>query len=639
MADGGRRRRRSEASAAIPRTPDALDIALERVDDDDAASALLKKHTELLQAQIMSERLDHGAKRMAMAARFLIAIAALVIASGFIWLALSARADHGLVIEAFATPPDLAARGLTGEVLAGNLADRLGEIDRQANSFRAPETMSTNWGDDVKIEIPSTGVSIGELDRFLRRKLGHETVIGGSVFRTPQGLRMTVRTGALGTVEQTGTDPQIEDMLRKAAEGVFNQTQPYRYSKYLEFSGRLPEAMAVARNDAQSDDPKERAWAWAQISNLLDIAGDDVAAAQAGKRAIAEDPSNALAYLNVANAYAHLAQNRKAAPYGDKASELGSAASGGLSEVGINTSHANLAIGPSFAGDFKGALQQLSQLSGPMYAGVRELNQGSQVQSLIAMHDISGARAAGTTYPDTWFVAHFVTGSGLTAPQRFAAVQMQNWPLALQLDDQALAANATNPEGKAVADIVRTRFLLPFQAADLAYAGRLKDAQAIAATLPLDCDNCAVTRMVIAALARDYPAAFHWLAEARRWGGDTPFQPTRLGQILVDQGKYPQALQLADEAIRAGPKYADARKLKGDALRKLNRLDEAVDSYRAAEQGAPRWGRLQIDWGFAEMRRGRWPDARKHLAAAATMDLAPADRQLLAKLQRIAATR
>jgi tetratricopeptide (TPR) repeat protein len=641
MADGGqpRRRRRSEASAAIPRTPDALDIALERVDDDDAASALLKKHTELLQAQIRSERLDHGAKRMAMAARLLIAIAALVIASGFIWMVLSARADHGLVIEAFATPPDLAARGLTGEVLAANLADRLGEIDRQANSFRAPETMSTNWGDDVKIEIPSTGVSIGELDRFLRRRLGHETVIGGSVFRTPQGLRMTVRTGALGTVEQTGADAQIEDMIRKAAEGVFNRTQPYRYSKYLEFSGRLPEAMAVARNDAQSDDPKERAWAWAQISNLLGLVGDEAGAAAAGKRGIAEDPSNALAYLNTANALGFLGHDGEAAAYGQKAALLGSSPSGGLSDVGINTSRVNLASGPAFRGDFQLALRQLSEDTGPVYEGVREFSQAGRVLNLIAMHDISGAHAAGTTLPDTYFVAHFTSGSGLTAPQHLAAVQMRNWPLALQIDDAMLATIATNPEGQAVANVARTRFLLPLKAADLAYAGRVAEAQALARSLPLDCDNCDQARMVAAAFAGDDAAAFHWLAETRRWGGDTPFVPTQLGQILVDQGKYAEALQLADQAIRAGPKYADAYKLKGDALRKLNRLDDAVDAYRTAAQWAPRWGRLQIDWGFAEMRRGRWSDARKHLAPAATMDLSPADRQLLAKLRRIAATR
>ena len=226
MADSDRPRPRKGARRGpppVPRTPDALDIALDRLDDDDAARALLARHTELIETQIRSERLDHRAKRMAMAGRFLLALVALSVIGGLAWMVLAARADRSLVIEAFATPPDLAARGLTGEVLAGNLADRLGEIDRSANSFRSPETMSVNWGDEVKIEIPSTGISIGELDRFLRRQLGHQTVIGGSVFRTPEGLRMTVRTGALGTVEQTGNDAQLEHMVQKAAEGVFEK--------------------------------------------------------------------------------------------------------------------------------------------------------------------------------------------------------------------------------------------------------------------------------------------------------------------------------------------------------------------------------------------------------------------------------
>jgi tetratricopeptide (TPR) repeat protein len=636
-SDQPRPRKRPRRAAPVPRTPDALDIALDRVDDDDAATALLAKHTELLQAQIRGEKLDHSAKRMAMAARFLLALAAFAVVGGFIWMVLSARADHSLVVEAFATPPDLAARGLTGEVLAGNLADRLGEIDRSANSFRSPETMSVNWGDDVKIEIPSTGISIGELDHYLRSKLGHQTVVSGSVFRTPSGLRVTIRTGNDGTVEQTGSDAQLEDMLRKAAEGVFEKTQPYRYSKYLEFSGRMDEAMAVARADADnSDDPKERAWAWAQISNLLDRAGNDVAAAAAGQRGIAEDPSNALAYLNVANAFEHLSQDRKSDPYVLKASVLGSSPSGGLSDVGINTSRSNLAVGPAFAGDFEEALRQANSVSGPVYAGVREGNQGERAVLLISMHDFSGARAAGSTLPDTYFLQHFTQAGGLTAPQHLAAEQSENWPLAVQLDSSMLATLETAPEGKAVAELARERFVLPAEAMDLAFGGRLDEARAIAAALPLDCANCVKARMAVAALGRDYPAAFHWLAECRRWGGDTPFQPTLLGQILERQGQYAAALQLANEALQWGSKYPDALKLKADALRKLNRLDEAVVFYAKAAQGAPRWGRLQIDWGFAEMRRGRWTDARKHLAAARTMDLNPADQHLLAKLQQIA---
>lgn len=641
MADGDRPRRvKPGVGRNVPRTPDAVDIALDQADDDDVARALLTKHTELLKAQIASERLDHGAKHMAQAARLLIALAALLVAGGFIAMILSARADRSLVIEALATPPDLSARGLTGEVLAGNLADRLGEIDRSANSFRAPETMSTNWGNDIKIEIPSTGVSIGELDRFLRRKLGHQTVIGGSVFRTPEGLRMTVRTGALGTVEQTGKDADLEVMVRKAAEGVFEKTQPYRYSKYLEFSGRYPEAMAVARRDADtSDDPKERAWAWAQISNLLDHFGNDRAAVAAGKRALIEDPNNALALLNTSIAYSNLAQFRESNIYGDKASKLGASAEGGLSEIGRNTSLQNLATRPARIGDFGRALQLLNQLQGPVYVGTLQRKMAVRAGMLLAMHDISGSRAAAMPPPDTYFAAHFVQASGLVTPQHFAAVQMEDWATALKIDDAMLAVLDRAPEGKIVADNVRQRFALPLKAIDLAQLGRIDEARAIATPLPIECANCATAKMAVAAAARDYPAAYHWLGEVIRWGGDTPGVPTALGRVMLLQGQYARALMLADQALRSGPKFPDALKLRGDALRKLNRLDEAVDSYAAAAKGAPRWGRLQIDWGFAEMRRGNWDEARKHLAAAKGMDLNRADQLLLAKLQGVAAGR
>jgi tetratricopeptide (TPR) repeat protein len=638
MADSDRPqpRKRAPRDMAVPRTPDAVDIALDRLDDDDTARALLAKHTQLLEAQIRTEKLDHGAKRMAMAARFLIAFVALSIAGGLLWMVLAARADRGLVVEAFATPPDLAARGLTGEVLAGNLADRLGEIDRAANSFRSPETMSVNWGDDVRIEIPSTGVSIDELDRYLRRRLGHQTVVGGSVFRSAQGLRMTVRTGALGTVEQTGDDTKLEDMIRRAAEGVFEKTQPYRYSKYLEFSGRTDEAMAVARRDAQtSDDPKERAWAWAQISNLLDAAGDVQAAVDAGKRALVDDPGNALAYLNTAIALEQLSHGRESAFYGRMAGQLGSNSSGGLSEIGINTSRANLASVPARTGDFQQALRQIDRITGPVYGGTREFDAGTRADLLLALHDVSGSRKMPLP-PDTYFVAHFASLGSLTAPQHKRALVMEDWPAALKASDAMLAALNAAPEGQAVAEVERQRFILPLRAVDLALNGRIGEARALVAPLPLDCANCNFARMDVAALAGDVPAAYRWLAEVHRWAAPAPFAETEFARVLLGRGDYAGALRLADQALIAGPKFADALKFRGDALRKLNRLDEAVSSYADAAQAAPRWGRLQIDWGFAEMRRGRWPEARKHLAAAATMDLNSADRRLLTRLDQVA---
>src|SRR5689334_24323465 len=50
------------------------------------------------------------------------------------------RSD-GLVIESFSVPPDLAERGLTGQVVAGELLDRLTELN-QATISRSEEHTS-----------------------------------------------------------------------------------------------------------------------------------------------------------------------------------------------------------------------------------------------------------------------------------------------------------------------------------------------------------------------------------------------------------------------------------------------------------------------------------------------------------------
>ena len=90
--------------------------------------------------------------------------------------------DDGLVIEAFAVPPDLAARGLTGQVRRHPHAGQSGPRCRlQTSSSRAPASFANNWGNDIKVEIPETGVSIGEVNRYLRELLGRETHITGEV--------------------------------------------------------------------------------------------------------------------------------------------------------------------------------------------------------------------------------------------------------------------------------------------------------------------------------------------------------------------------------------------------------------------------------------------------------------------------
>ncbi|MBC7575921.1 MAG: hypothetical protein H7312_00955, partial [Tardiphaga sp.] len=134
---------------------------MEMAGDQDAARTLLADHRHLIAAQIRSERLEHRNKLALIAFRSILAAGALALVLGFGWMVMNARSDRGLVIEALSVPPDLAQRGLTGQTMAAALADKLAEIDRTARSFRTTQTMTVNWGNDVKIQIPETGVSIG----------------------------------------------------------------------------------------------------------------------------------------------------------------------------------------------------------------------------------------------------------------------------------------------------------------------------------------------------------------------------------------------------------------------------------------------------------------------------------------------
>ena len=116
-------------------------------------------------------------------------------------------------------------------------------------------------------------------------------------------MRLVVRAGELGGSSASGPDADLDALVAKEAEAVYAETQPYRYSKYLEEQGRTAEALAVARKLATSDaPPSERAWAYAQISNLVANDGDFAGGAVAAREALRLSPRLAIAEINLEGA-------------------------------------------------------------------------------------------------------------------------------------------------------------------------------------------------------------------------------------------------------------------------------------------------------------------------------------------------
>ena len=622
----------------VPTTTDALDVAMEMAGDQDAARTLLADHRHLIAAQIRSERLEHRNKLALIAFRSILAAGALALVLGFGWMVMNARSDRGLVIEALSVPPDLAQRGLTGQTMAAALADKLAEIDRTARSFRSTQTMTVNWGNDVKIQIPETGVSIGEIDAYLRRLLGHQTVIGGAAYRSPEGLKLTVRVGGSGAIDQIGKDSDLDAMLQKAAEGVFAQTQAYRYSKYLEFKGRRDEAMAVARQIvATSDDRSERSWAWAQVSNLL-LKTDSVGAIRAAQRGMRENPDNPLNYINGGTAVAHLRHDRLRDLWFHQGNVLGLRPKSGLSEVGINQTRLNsLAEAVGSRGDVQEYVRQRLALQGPTFYVNREGEEEQDRGVALALHDVGGVLANPPPQSDAAYAKAFSDGNALVDRQFETAMLVEDYPRAIAVTRDLMAVYAANPESPHLSAIARDRFLLPDMALALAKSGQIIEAQRLAAAFPQDCEGCSLVTAQIAVEAGQYNVARKIVTQAIGRAPYPLFLTLGLAQLEQRAGRYSAALAAADQVVAIGPNFADGHKARGDALRRLGRIDEAVSEYEKTAKIAPKWTRLYIDWAIAEIERGDKAAARGKLAATRRLYQLPSEKRAYAAVSRLAA--
>ena len=200
----------------------------------DQQSALIADQRHHLHEQFKHLHLSVWEKQLGVLLRVATAVVGIAIAAGISTMVWDAAHSSGLVIEPFAVPSDMAAKGLTGQVVASQMLDRLTVMQDATYSTRPPQSYENNWGDNAKVEIPETGISIGELQRFLKSWLGHDTHISGEVWRTQTGIAVTARESAQAGATFTGPESDLDGLMQKAAEHVYSVTQPFRYANFLD---------------------------------------------------------------------------------------------------------------------------------------------------------------------------------------------------------------------------------------------------------------------------------------------------------------------------------------------------------------------------------------------------------------------
>lgn len=574
--------------------------------EDGPAHAVLRGHRDLLRWQTISER-------MTVALKALTGVAGVGLAAALIVLIWSASRYQGLVVQPLVVPPDIAERGLTGEVMAGDLLDRLVSMQERTESVRAPGSYAIDWGDSTQVEIPQTGVSIGELQRYLRTWLGKETRISGVVYRTRDGrLAVTARTGGTAGVTFTGTEDELESLMQKAAEAVYARTQPYRYTVFLGNSDRSEEAVAVYET-AASYGPPESLWltrGW----GIRKMQQGDVAGALALYRQVeAQAPEMGPLWQTIADAEGFLGHAEASHQARVRASELIERSSEVDPLIRRNYAANERARAALSLGDVRLAdeLSEQALADGRFFAGQHP------PQVHFAAHRIEAAvEVLETTATDFGSVVDGIA----TLSARIALWAGDPTGALGNLDaaDALMMASGWVDQIPAMTGPVRVSALIGL--------GRTAEARRLAASLPRDCYDCLLARAEAAEAVGDRTGGDYWFGRAVGNAPSLPLASYRWGEALLARGDPAGAIVRFREAVKRGPAWGDPLKGWGDALMALGDRRAAIGKYSAAAERAPGWGQLHLAWGRALESSGRRVEAVERYRSAARLDLNPADR-------------
>jgi len=560
--------------------------------------------------------------------------AAIVVGLGV--LAWRAHADHGLLVEAFSAPPSFAQRGVGGEVVAADVVNKLSAI---VSVVRSHSWSSTNGAiqeasDDIKVEIPETGVSLTQVWRVMRDWLGSERRVTGTVRESADSaVTLTANLEGNEVVTASGPPSDLDALEQQIAEKLYAATDPINTVVYLAVQGRKTEAMAAAAyNAATAHGRISRADAFALWANLY---RDPNQRLHLARIALGVDPGLLAGYYDLAATDLDLGHDEAALALARQMPTLKDAdqppqqRGKGAVEIRASARAWIETLTGNFAAASRDDLSSYGNDAGSQNALIAIADDDARLhETTAAAALLTEAATSGT------FSIGYALGPYPSLATRYDAdAARDDWPAALgdawalNADDDTAAAR--DPDAKAGLIAIAQRRYRPLLAQARAHTGDLAGAAATISGTPLDCYDCLRLRGRIAALSGDAVAAESWFAEAVRQGPSLPFADADWGEMLLRKGDAAGAIVKLEQAHKLGPHFADPLELWGEALTAKRDYAGAVRKFAEADKDAPKWGRNHLRWGEALMLSGRYGEARAQYQVADGLDLSKPDRAAL----------
>jgi len=493
--------------------------------------------------------------------------------------------SRSVVVEAFKAPSALAARGFTGDVVASGVLDGLQKLQDATRGTDKSLNTTSAWSSDVKIDVPETGVSIGEINRLLHQRFGHDLHIDGDLVQTESGgLALTVRGDGVPAKTFDGAAGDLDKLTTQAAEYVYGRSQPAQYAIYLTGADRNADAVAFlasAYARASTDDERAKlAHYWGSAFSGLN------------------QPAKAVEKTRLAMS---LAKPRSSEWWVNWSNLVGSVAIAGGEEAGWRESEAFLQAAQAAPKGqkpetrlFENAAQETWDL--PLFLA----------SSLADAQTHNGAgntsSIEGPTLADTYALMHdpaqatrYLTASDPDDSITKAEAMLLEGYAALDRGDAAAAIPPLEAFYKAWLADTNLQFTYQDHPCflGLAYglAGRMADAGPVFKK-PGAWSRCYAFHGDVLAHAGDVAGAERVWAEGLKIAPDLPQVYLHLGVFELDHGDLKAAEADLSTAAAKAPHYADPLKAWGDVLAKQGRWKDALAKYDEALKYAPAWAAL-----------------------------------------------
>jgi len=592
---GGEEEDKADSTKAGPEAFAAAVAARLSASDPEVAkdtSAFLKEQTELLKAQRKTVEAEHeyfelewGPRllgiRLRIAFQVFIALVATIIGVGIAIMIHDAITSRRVVIEPLRMPATLAARGFDGTIAAGAILDELSRLQDATHSSAAARGLSGGWADNIKLEVPETGISIGEISRLLKERFGHDLHIDGDLIETATGgLALTIRGQGVPPKTFNGSATELEKLTVTAAEYVYSKSQPARWAAFLGSSGRNEEAIEFCRTAVASADPAERPGllnSWA--TSILSTGGSNREALALYRAAVKLQPDFWVAHTNIQNTLMILGDEEGAWRAGQDMRTVAGGRPGKAPEI--------------YYENWDYLTWNLRAWLDAIVADA-EANAGAGTSATAAGPTIADIQAR-LHNPEAADLALKTTKEDPHDPTIAAMTHYVRGRLAAEAGDTARAALEMEAYGAAYADPAVSSnnpgyncWIAPAEEA----AGHPDKADAVLKTAGTFVD-CYRFRADILDGRGDWPGAQKAYAEAVALAPDLPAAYYSWGVALAKHGNLDGAAAKFKNANLKGPHWADPLKAWGDVLAKQGKTKEARVKYDDALKYAPNWAALK----------------------------------------------